>query len=141
MGAELFLIMDKLIKSIKKARFIWVCGNGGSASTAEHFTADLIKKGYPAICLNSNISMMTMIANDYGYENVFSKQLSIYGTKDDLLVTISCSGNSLNIIKAIEKAFSYDMAIYGFETFSRNRDYGKLEDKHLKFVHQVAKAL
>mgnify|MGYP001587210069 CR=1 FL=1 len=132
--------MDKLIEQIKKARFIGIIGNGGSASTAEHFTTDLVKKKYPAICLNSNISVITMIANDYGYKSIFGRQLSVYGSKEDLLITISCSGESENIVSAIEWAKNY-MSIYQFETFGKETNYGKLEDKHLKFAHEVASRL
>lgn len=134
--------MDRLIEQIKKARFIWVAGNGGSAATAEHFATDLVKKGYPAICLNSNTPLITMIANDYGYDQIFSKQLEKLSTRDDLLITISCSGTSPNIERAKKEAFVYKkMGFYQFETFGKETDYGKLEDKHLKFTHEVAARL
>lgn len=133
--------MNNLLEQIKKARFIWVCGNGGSAATAEHFVTDLVKKGYPAICLNSNLSVITMLANDYGYEQVFRKQLKAYGTKQDLLITISCSGTSANI-KGVEiEALVKDIPVFAFEVFGEETDYGKLEDKHLQFAHEVAAAL
>ena len=131
--------MNELIEKIKKARFIWICGNGGSAATAEHFATDLVKKGYKAIALSSNTSVITMIANDYGYDEIFAKQLHCFGQERDLLITISCSGASKNIIRAIEA--SMYMAKYQFETFGKITDYGKLEDKHLAFAHAVAKAL
>lgn len=139
--------MNELIKLIKQARFIWIAGNGGSAATAEHFATDLVKKGYPAIALSSNTSVITMIANDYGYDQIFSKQLEVYATEEDLLITISCSGTSKNIIKAIQ--FIQNIVddpiclreVYSFETFGKETDYGKLEDKHLKFAHEVAKKL
>lgn len=134
-------MMNKLIKQIKKARFIWICGNGGSASTAEHLTADLVKKGYPAICLNSNVSVMTMIANDYGYEEIFSRQLLAYATNRDLLITISCSGTSPNIREAQRIVSLIEVPIYEFKKFNINRNYGLLEDKHLKFAHEVVKQL
>lgn len=133
--------MDNLIKQIKKARFIWVCGNGGSAATAEHFTTDLFKKGFRAICLNSNTAIMTMTANDYGYEYVFADQLKRYGEPEDLLITISCSGTSKNIKEAIADALGIEMDIFEFETFGEEKDYGLLEDKHLKFAHEVAAKL
>jgi len=134
--------MSDLKRLIEQARFIWICGNGGSAATAEHFATDLVKKGYPAIALSSNISVLTMIANDYGYEQVFSKQLAVLATEDDLLITISCSGYSENIIWIQERAKVEKMKTYYFETFKGNdRDYGKLEDKHLKFAHEITKEL
>ena len=133
--------MKKLIKLIKEARFVWVAGNGGSASTAEHFTCDLFSKGINVTCLNSNTSIMTMIGNDFGYRYVFSKQLDVYGYEDDLLITISCSGTSPNIVEAKKTATKKGMVVYSFETFGSKRDYEKLEDNHLKFCHQIKKLL
>ena len=133
--------MKRLIQLIKEARFVWVCGNGGSAATAEHFTNDLFSKGITAICLNSNTSIMTMIANDFGYEHIFSKQLECYATLDDLLITISCSGTSPNILRALVLAEVIGMETYSFEKFKKNRDYGKLENKHLELVHKIKEAL
>ena len=133
--------MKKLIEAIKKARFVFICGNGGSATTAEHFTCDLFSKGIKAICLNSNTSIMTMIANDFGYEYVFSKQLELFANSEDLLITISCSGNSPNIVKAQDVTFDKKMSCFAFESFTKDRNYGKLEDKHLAFAHEVAKQL
>lgn len=137
--------MDELVDLVRKVKYIFICGNGGSASTAEHLTTDLIKKRIPAICLNSNVSVITMIANDYGYEQIFSKQLEIYCSygypKENLLITISCSGTSPNIVNAIKTAKELDMEIYEFEIFNKDKDYGKLEDAHLKFAHEVAARL
>ncbi len=135
--------MNELIEKIKKARFIWICGNGGSAATAEHFTTDLVKKGYPAICLNSNTSVITMIANDYGYKTIFSKQIAVYGRSDDLLITISCSGESENIIEAIKSACDENMMLYEFPVFMDGvvKDYGNLENEHLRLAHEVTKVL
>jgi len=133
--------MKDLIQSIKEARYVWVCGNGGSSATAEHLTSDLFSKGIKAICLNSNTAIMTMIANDFGYEYVFSKQLEVIADCNDLLITISCSGGSSNILFALETADALDMNTYSFETFTKDRDYEKLEDKHLKFAHKIKKLL
>lgn len=144
MGVELFLIvMNELIKQIKKARFIWIVGNGGSASCAEHFATDLVKKWYPAIALSANTSVITMIANDYGYQDIFANQLVAYANSKDLLITISCSGTSKNIVQAKKVALLGGLKVFEFETFKTSGidDYGLLEDKHLKFAHEVAKAL
>lgn len=134
--------MKELLKLIREARFVFVCGNGGSAATAEHFTNDLFSKGIKAICLNSNTSIMTMIANDFGYEYIYTKQLHNMARSEDLLITISCSGTSPNIVDAIEYANFIKMPVYSFETFKgKDRDYGKLEDKHLQLVHRIKDAL
>lgn len=133
--------MKDLIKKINKANYVFVCGNGGSAATAEHLTNDLFSKGVKVICLNSNTSIMTMIANDFGYEYTFSKQLETLAEEGDLLITISCSGTSKNIVFAKETADMLEMDIYSFETFGKDRNYEKLEDKHLQFAHSIKKQL
>lgn len=134
--------MEELIKKIKEARFVFVCGNGGSSATAEHLANDLFSCGIKAICLNSNVSIMTMIANDFGYDWVFSKQLEVLADENDLLITISCSGTSRNVVNALTEAYDIGMNFYEFETFrGKDKDYGKLEDKHLQLVHEVRKAL
>lgn len=133
--------MNKLIQLIKRARFIFICGNGGSAALADHFATDLIKKGYPAISLSSNSSVLTMIGNDYGFEYIFSKQIGVLGSKADLLVTISCSGTSPNILEAQELAKAKGIKIYNFESFKKDKDYQKLENKHLAFAHKVLQTL
>lgn len=126
---------ERLAELIRQAKFVWIAGNGGSASTAEHFATDLIKKGKRAIALSANTSVITMLANDYGYDEIFRMQLATLGGEGDLLITISCSGTSPNIVKAKE----YGMPTYSFETFEgEDRDYAKLEDKHLAFAHEVA---
>ena len=133
---------NQLIKKIKKARFVWVCGNGGSASTAEHLTNDLFSKNIRSFCLNSNVAIVTMLANDFGYEYIFSSQLDLYANRKDLLITISCSGTSKNVVNAIDFAKIIGMNFYQFETFkSGDRDYGKLENEHLQLVHQIKEAL
>jgi len=133
--------MKNLIKQIKKARFIFVCGNGGSASTAEHLTNDLFSKGFRAICLNSNMSVMTMLANDFGYEYVFSKQLDRLANNEDLLITISCSGKSKNIVSAIFTGQKLGMNVYSFKKFGKDRDYETSEDEHLQLVHKIKREL
>lgn len=133
--------MKKTIEKIKNAEHVFICGNGGSAAAAEHFTVDLLSRGIKAFCLNSNVSIMTMIANDYGYEYVFSNQLDVLAREKDLLITISCSGTSLNILEAHKSANLIGMKIVKFETFTDDSDYGLLEDKHLKLIHEIAKRL
>jgi len=136
------LEIKKLVKLIKKARFCFVAGNGGSAANAEHLTNDLFSKGIKAICLNSNVSIMTMLANDFGYKSIYSKQLEIYATFKDLLITISCSGTSPNIVKAENLAVNNGIALYRFETFKKgDKDFGKLEDKHQQLIHKIKEAL
>ena len=87
-----------------------ICGNGGSASDALHMAGELVgryqmeRRGIAAIVLNANQTVMTAIANDYEYENIFSKQVAALGKEGDVLIGISTSGNSANVINALQEA-------------------------------------
>jgi len=133
--------MKKIINLIENARHVYICGNGGSSATAEHLASDLFSKGIKAYCLNSNTSIMTMTANDFGYQFTFSNQLRVYATYEDLLITISASGTSPNIVKAIKMAKHLGMPVLQFETFGKDRDYEGVEDRHMQMVHKIKKHL
>ena len=98
------------IETLKNGNKILLCGNGGSAADAQHIAAELTgrykaeRRGLPAITITTDTSALTAIANDYGYERVFDRQMEALANKGDLLVAISTSGNSPNIINAIETA-------------------------------------
>jgi len=89
---------------------ILVCGNGGSASDAQHFAAEVVgrftreRRAYPALALSTDTSILTAVANDYGYGSIFSRQVEALGQANDVLVGISTSGNSENVIAAVKKA-------------------------------------
>ena len=106
-----------LVQCLLAGNKILACGNGGSGGHAQHFSAQLLNKyeterpSLPAISLNSNISTITAIANDYQYDEVFSKQIRALGQNGDVLLAISTSGNSINVIKAIQSAVSRDIPI------------------------------
>ena len=108
--------LDKAFEKIKKTREhgkrIYICGNGGSASNAAHIANDIhyawnnrkSTNKYDVECLTCNISILTCLGNDIGYENIFSHQINNKGEKGDVLIVLSGSGNSENIIKAVEIA-------------------------------------
>ena len=93
------------------------CGNGGSAGDAQHFSAELLNRfeierpGLPAVALTTDSSTLTAIANDYEYDQIFSKQILALGTNRDVLLAISTSGNSSNIIKAVQAAHERKMQV------------------------------
>lgn len=107
---EITDIYDILVKINNVGGKIFICGNGGSASTASHFKTDfnkafsIAKKTMPAICLADNVSTLTAISNDYSYDDVFIYQLKYLLNEKDVLIIISGSGNSNNVIKAAEYA-------------------------------------
>jgi D-sedoheptulose 7-phosphate isomerase len=96
---------------------ILACGNGGSAADAQHFSAELLNRfemerpALPAIALTTDSSTITSIANDYDYDQVFAKQVRALGQPDDLLLAISTSGNSRNVVEAIHAAHERQMGV------------------------------
>ena len=89
---------------------VLLCGNGGSAADAQHIAAELVgryelhRRAWPAIALTTDTSALTALSNDYGYEEVFARQVQALAQKGDLLIAISTSGRSTNVIRAVEKA-------------------------------------
>ena len=108
-----------------KAYFI---GNGGSAAIADHMTADFMKNGGVATCNLYGTALTTCLGNDYGYEEVFSRPLSMLADEHDVLVAISSSGRSQNIINAIEVAKSKDVKVITFTGFDRDNPVSTLGD-------------
>jgi D-sedoheptulose 7-phosphate isomerase len=102
--------VDILIEAIRGKKTIYLCGNGGSASDCQHIACELVGRirkksiSVSALSLAANISVITALSNDFGYEHVFSKQLGVYAEKGDVLIAISTSGTSLNVLKAVELA-------------------------------------
>ncbi|WP_025209325.1 D-sedoheptulose 7-phosphate isomerase [Hippea sp. KM1] len=103
-------IGDVIIDSIKDGGKVMICGNGGSAADAQHMAAELVnrflreRKPLPAVSLSVDTSVLTSIANDYDFGFVFSKQVEAIGSKGDVLIGISTSGNSANVLNAFEVA-------------------------------------
>lgn len=108
-----------------------LAGNGGSAADAQHIAAEFVSRfrfdrpGLPSLALSTDTSMITAIGNDYGYQNIFSRQLQANGKDGDVLIAISTSGNSENIIEAVDQAKSMGIFSIGFT----NIDGGQLNEK------------
>ncbi len=106
-----------MVEALMNGNKILSCGNGGSAGDAQHFSSELLNRyererpSLPAMALTTDSSTVTSIANDYSYEEVFSKQVKALGQPGDILLAISTSGNSHNVTKAMEAAVSRDMRI------------------------------
>lgn len=123
--AEAISLMFEALSAGKK---ILACGNGGSAADAQHFAAELVgrfereRKELPAIALTTDSSIMTAIGNDYSYEVIFSKQVKALGQPGDVLIGISTSGNSGNVIEAINAAHQKGMSVIALT----GKDGGKI---------------
>ena len=103
-------VVDAVTDAFKKGNRVYFCGNGGSAADAQHLAAEFSgrfytdRKALPAEALHCNTSYMTAVANDYGYDMVYSRMIDGIGEAGDILIGLSTSGNSVNIIKAFEAA-------------------------------------
>jgi D-sedoheptulose 7-phosphate isomerase len=101
-------VAGAIAKTLKAGGSVLVFGNGGSAADAQHFAAELLgrfekeRKAYPAIALTTDTSAMTAIGNDYGFDRVFARQLEALGKAGDIAIGISTSGNSPNVLRALE---------------------------------------
>src|SRR6201991_2403020 len=157
--------VERLISLFKQAldddRQIFVCGNGGSAANASHFITDLGKgssdktyRRFRCLSLNDNVSWMTALGNDYDYSEVFSRQLMNLARKGDLLMVMSVSGSSPNLVKAVEWAKDNGCATISLVGGKKGRlaeisehvlvvddtHYGRGEDAHMGICHMIAYA-
>jgi D-sedoheptulose 7-phosphate isomerase len=133
---------ELLCNTLKSRNKILICGNGGSASDAQHFAAELVgrfekeRKGLPAIALTTDTSILTALGNDYGYDTIFARQVEALSVSGDTLIGISTSGNSNNVIFAVESAKNIGVQTIGL----LGRDGGKiasLVDKAVIVPHSV----
>jgi D-sedoheptulose 7-phosphate isomerase len=114
--------------AVTSGKRILACGNGGSASDAQHFVAELVgrfereRQPLAAVALSTDTSILTAVGNDYGFEHVFARQVQALGQADDILIGISTSGNSPNVLRAIEQAHHAGMRVIGLT----GRDGGEM---------------
>jgi len=157
--------VEKIIATFQKALFedrqVFVFGNGGSASNASHFATDLgkgssdkIGRRFRVICLNDNVSWMTALGNDYAYDEIFARQLMNYGRAGDLVLALSVSGNSPNVVKALEWAAANGLHTIALVGAKRGRmaeiaaetvvinstHYGRVEDAQMGICHMICYA-
>lgn len=156
---EIEKVVDMIYARYLEDRRVFIVGNGGSAATASHFCCDLAKGAavedkprLQVLSLNDNIPLLTAYANDCGYDTIFVQQLKSLIHKGDLLICISASGNSQNILRAIEYAdekgaqtiglLGFDggkaKAIVSFCILVNNDNYGLVEDIHLILCHSIS---
>jgi len=119
---DLSAAVEMLIDAFRNGKKLLFCGNGGSAADSQHLATefvirlnhDLNRPAIPALALTTDSSNLTAGGNDIGFENVFARNVEAFGKEGDVLIAISTSGNSGNIIKAVEKAKSLGMKVIGF---------------------------
>lgn len=113
-------ISKEILKAFRNGQKLLLCGNGGSAADSQHIAAEFIarfkreRQSLPAISLTTDTSILTAISNDYDYDHVFARQIEGLGSKGDILIAISTSGNSKNILKAVDQARHKNLVTIGF---------------------------
>lgn len=157
----LALQLEKAVEAITSSLLaggkLLACGNGGSAADAQHFAAEFVvrlkrnRKAYPAIALGSDMSALTACGNDFGYEKIFERQVEAYGAKGDVLVAISTSGNSPNILLAAEKAKATGMTVISITGEGggklaplsdilidvKSKDTMRIQETYFTFLHTI----
>lgn len=147
-------------EALKNGNKILLCGNGGSAAQAQHIAAELVgrfkkeRNPLPAIALTADTSILTAIGNDYGYETVFSRQVAAIGKEGDVLIAITTSGRSKNVLNAIANAEIIDMAVicltgHGTTTQSKcdivigvdSTDTARIQEAHLVIGHVLCRVI
>ncbi|MCH7776082.1 MAG: SIS domain-containing protein [Gemmatimonadetes bacterium] len=155
---DLVRALKVLEKASVERRRVFIAGNGGSAATASHMANDLLNgtrgqnsPSVRSIALSDNVSLITAIANDEDYKEIFARQLETLAEPDDVLIVFSGSGNSSNIVRAVEVAIEKKMTTVGFLGMGGGRvaklvdvavivpsnEYGPIEDVHMVFNHLV----
>ncbi len=156
---EIGKFIDILLDARNRGSAIYFIGNGGSAATASHFANDIAygtneyDKPFRVCSLTDNVAVLTALGNDYGYDEIFVRQLKVLGKKDDVLIGISASGNSANLITAFEYASSAEIKTVSITAFdggalkkiadncvhvpTQTAEYGPAEDAHMILDHLV----
>lgn len=146
---------EKLVTAMRNGNTLFLCGNGGSAGDAQHIAAELVgrftkeRRALPAVALTTNTSALTALGNDYEYNIVFSRQLEAFGKAGDVLIGISTSGNSPNVLHALQTANALGMVTVGLtgETGGKmkdtaehcicvpSRDTARIQESHILIGH------
>ena len=150
-----------VLEALKDGKKILICGNGGSAADAQHFAAELTgrykteRRGLPAIALTTDTSALTAIGNDYGYDRVFDRQVESLAQESDILIGISTSGNSKNVISALSTAKELGCKTIGLsgkdggmmnEACDLNvvipsDDTPRIQEMHILFIHCICQII
>ena len=136
LSGEIADVAEHIITALQQGCKVMTCGNGGSAADAQHFAAELVgryrrqRPGWAAVALTVDSSVLTSLSNDVGFEQVFARQVQALGRPGDILVAISTSGSSKNVLAAVEMASSLGIRTVGLTGEGRSR-LGEMVDHHL----------
>ncbi len=155
--SKLLSVVDTLCTTLQSGNKILLFGNGGSAADAQHIAAEFVvrlkmeRRGYPAIALTTDTSILTSCGNDYGFDHVYERQVEALGCAGDAAMAISTSGNSKNVILAINEARKKGMTIIGFTGMGggkmaklcdilidiKSKNTMRIQETHITFFHII----
>ena len=155
--SKLTSVVDTLYETFSSGNKLLLFGNGGSAADAQHIAAEFVvrlkmeRRGYPAIALTTDSSILTSCGNDYGYDRVFERQVEALGAEGDACIAISTSGNSPNVILAINEAKKKGMKVIGFTGIGggkmaklcdilidvKSKNTMRIQETHITFFHVI----
>ena len=130
-----------IIEAFKRGNKLLVCGNGGSASMSQHMAAELVckykydRKALPAIALTTDTSIITAWANDFSFGGIFNRQVEALGKEGDVLLTLSTSGNSANVLSAMMLAEAKKLKVISLPC--KGKDTPEIQENHLKMIHKI----
>ena len=158
-GAKIEEATSLISEAFRLNNKLLLCGNGGSAAEAQHIAAEYVsslrhefkRKSLPAIALTTDTSLITSTGNDFGFDTIFERQIESFGNKGDVLIAISTSGNSLNVVNAIELAKEKGIITIGFTGKDGgkmrslcdilfdvpSKDTGRIQECHLFLEHNI----
>src|SRR6266487_2491724 len=120
LDAQVAKAADLIEESLRAGNKLLVCGNGGSAADASHFATEFVvrftkdRRALPAICLASDSGILTAAGNDYGFDEIFARQVAAFGVRGDVLICLTTSGKSKNLIRALEEAKARQLKTIAF---------------------------
>ena len=158
---DIVYLSQQLSNLFKNNQKLILCGNGGSAADAQHFSSELVgrfekeRQGFPAFSLSCDTSAVTAIGNDYGFENIFSRQIESIGKQGDCLMVISTSGNSQNLINAVSMAKEKKLFVIGllgndggkikpltnFNLTIPSKKTSRIQEMHTLVIHMICKLI
>src|SRR5258706_288344 len=136
LASEIVNVAEHIIAALQQGYKVMTCGNGGSAADAQHFAAELVgryrrqRPSWAAIALTVDSSVLTSLSNDYGFEQIFARQVQALGRPGDILVAISTSGSSKNVLAAVEMASALGIRTVGLTGEGKSR-LGEMVNHHL----------
>jgi len=161
LDAQVAKAADLIEKSLRAGNKLLVCGNGGSAADASHFATEFVvrfmkdRPAYPAICLSGDGGLLTAAGNDYGFDEVFARQVAAFGLQGDVLICLTTSGKSRNVERALEQAKAHKLKTIAFlgrdggstigmadvDLLVRSESTARIQEAHQLLLHVLCETI